>query len=572
MRRRATKNGLTLQVTAGAYVVMLGMNMNKASCKGFKGFAIHRTDHEDEEAAWMSGLKTFEATDPGLGPGAKYSTRDHPIQGFTWSDFAAKPGRRYTYRVLALRGEPDALEPFKEVSVSVTTESEEGGNHDIHFNRGAAASQEFARRFGNVRPDDAEPGDPRWKWLSRGASEAIEAFVNRAKDDGWGLRVAAYEFRLSPFAQALRAAKQRGVDVRITYDACPNPPDENGRVFPRDENRATAAAAKIKGICTERVTRDDVASPPISHHKFVVLLKGDKPQAVLTGSTNFSLGGVFGQSNVVHVVEDEDIASQYLECWTLLKANTPHEELRQLLSALNDIPAALPAKGTNVIFSPQETKDALEFYARLAHGAAHGLFMTFAFGINKVFLDVYENGGAKLRYALMDKLLGPGVKKAQRPAAEKAMRVLRARKENRFAVGNRITTNAFDRWLSESLPGLNSHVQFIHTKFLLVDPLSDDPIVVTGSANFSDASTLRNDENMLIIRGNKRVADVYLGEYMRLWNHYAFREFLNSKQKPTDVRFKFLRTDDWWKEYFGDTDRSRQRQYFSCAFDEAPFA
>ena len=115
-------------------------------------------------------------------------------------------------------------------------------------------------------------------------------------------------------------------------------------------------------------------------------------------------------------------------------------------------------------------------------------------------------------------------------------------------------------------------MQFIHTKFLLVDPLSEDPIVVTGSANFSDASTLQNDENMLIIRGNRRVADIYLGEYMRLWNHYAFREFLNSKNKPTDVRFKFLRMDDWWKQYFDDSDRSRQRQYFSCSFDEAPFA
>jgi phosphatidylserine/phosphatidylglycerophosphate/cardiolipin synthase-like enzyme len=579
MRRRATTNGLTLQATAGAYVVMLGMNMSKAACKGFKGFAIHRTDHESEEATWMSGLKTFEVTDPGLGPGAKYSTRDFPIQGFTWSDFAAKPGRRYTYRVLALRGAPEALEPFKEVALTVTTESEEGGNHDIFFNRGAAASQEFARRFGNVRPDEAAADDPRWKWLSRGASEAIDAFVNRAKDDGWGLRVAAYEFRLSQFAEALRAAKKRGVDVRITYDACANPPDKSGHVFPRDDNRSTAEAAKIKGLCTERVTRADVAKPPISHHKFIVLLKGDKPQAVLTGSTNFSLGGVFGQSNVVHVVEDEDIAAQYLECWKLLKANTPHDKLRERLSDVNRIPSALPAKGTNTIFSPQENKDALEFYARLAQGAAHGLFMTFAFGINKVFLDVYENGQAKLRYALLDKLLGPGVKKEQRPAAEKAMRVLRAKKENRFAVGNRITTNAFDRWLSESLTGLNTHVQFIHTKFLLIDPLSEDPIVVTGSANFSDASTLQNDENMLIIRGNKRVADIYLGEYMRLWNHYAFREFLNrkekpanGKEKPTDVRFKFLRTDDWWKEYFGDTDRSRQRQYFSCSFDEAPFA
>jgi len=39
-------------------------------------------------------------------------------------------------------------------------------------------------------------------------------------------------------------------------------------------------------------------------------------------------------------------------------------------------------------------------------------------------------------------------------------------------------------------------------QFLLMD-LGDDPIVVTGSANFSEASTNDNDENMLHICGNR---------------------------------------------------------------------
>jgi phosphatidylserine/phosphatidylglycerophosphate/cardiolipin synthase-like enzyme len=569
MRRRVTSQGLTVQATAGAYVVMLGMNMSKTACKGFKGFAINRTDHEEEESVWMSGLKTFEATDPGLPVGATYSTREHPIQGFTWSDFTAEPGRTYTYKIVALRGEPAALVPFKQVSVKVTTESEEGGDHDIFFNRGAAASQAFARRFGNVRPDETKPDDPRWEWLSRGAMEAITAFLARATNSKFGLRVAAYEFRLDLFAAALAEAQTREVDLRITFDANANPKDKNGHVFPRDDNRKLVKKAGLTSASIERVTRDDVQKPPISHHKFIVLLKNGKPQAVLTGSTNFSRGGVFGQSNVVHVVEDPVVASQYLECWKLLAANTEHETLRTTLSGVNTIPPGRPPKGTSTIFSPQLKRDALDFYARLAGEAKHALFMTFAFGINKVFVDVYDKGQAKLRYALLDKLLAPGVKKKDRPAAAKAMRVLRQRVENRFAVGNRITTNKFDRWLSESLPGLNTHVQFIHTKFLLIDPLGADPIVVTGSANFSDASTLQNDENMLVIRGNRRVAEIYLGEYMRLWNHYAFREFLADSTKPSEPRLKFLRTDDWWKQYFGDTDRSRQRQYFSGSSNES---
>ena len=71
--------------------------------------------------------------------------------------------------------------------------------------------------------------------------------------------------------------------------------------------------------------------------------------------------------------------------------------------------------------------------------------------------------------------------------------------------------------------GLNQHVAYIHCKYLLHDPLGADPIVVTGSANFSDASTTENDENMVVIRGDRRVADIYFTEFNRLWNHYYFR-------------------------------------------------
>ena len=65
---------------------------------------------------------------------------------------------------------------------------------------------------------------------------------------------------------------------------------------------------------------------------------------------------------------------------------------------------------------------------------------------------------------------------------------------------------------------------------------------------------------MLIVKGNRRVADIYLGEFMRLYSHHAFREPDVQEREP---RPKFLRTDDWWADYFGDTPRSRRRTYFA---------
>jgi len=126
-----------------------------------------------------------------------------------------------------------------------------------------------------------------------------------------------------------------------------------------------------------------------------------------------------------------------------------------------------------------------------------------------------------------------------------------------------IKLNKFDNWLGERLSGLNNNVKYIHTKYMLIDPLGSDPIVITGSANFSEASTKDNDENMLIIRANKRVAEIYLGEFMRLYNHYAFREWVTKLPPDAPKTPSHLRTDQWWKDYFGDTERSRQREYFS---------
>ena len=115
-------------------------------------------------------------------------------------------------------------------------------------------------------------------------------------------------------------------------------------------------------------------------------------------------------------------------------------------------------------------------------------------------------------------------------------------------------------------------MHWVHTKFALIDPLSKTPIVITGSANFSDASTKTNDENMLVIKNDMRVADIYLGEFMRLHSHYAFRQAVNifleqnPDASPEDFQQRYLIEDkDWTAPYFDPSDRqARQtrREYF----------
>jgi phosphatidylserine/phosphatidylglycerophosphate/cardiolipin synthase-like enzyme len=190
--------------------------------------------------------------------------------------------------------------------------------------------------------------------------------------------------------------------------------------------------------------------------------------------------------------------------------------------------------------------------------------------MNQKFMDVYRRDDDVLRMALMEKEWG---NPRTRVPETQAVQQIRSRRNVVVAVGNRIVTNSFDRWVAElSRIDPDVHVYWVHTKFMLVDPLGPRPAVVTGSGNFSKASTDTNDENMLVIRGDKRIADIYFGEYLRLYTHYAFREsvriYTEKKQhgSPDDWKPQFLVDDDsWMAPYFDAHDRSARdtrRKYF----------
>src|SRR5206468_4135849 len=61
----------------------------------------------------------------------------------------------------------------------------------------------------------------------------------------------------------------------------------------------------------------------IGHNKFAVFVDGSgKPQAVMTGSTNWTPTGLCGQSNNAVIIESPEVAQQFLDCWELLQEDT----------------------------------------------------------------------------------------------------------------------------------------------------------------------------------------------------------------------------------------------------------
>lgn len=555
MRIKHSNEGITALAVGGTYVVLIGWDMSEDDlvAKGVLGFAIRRQRLSDGESIWLPGMKTFEAVTPNPPPGEPVSSFAHPLQTFQWSDYTAAPQQDYVYTVVAMAGKPGALTQAASVDLAVRTESVDQGKHAIFFNRGAVGSQEYARRFQNRTPEEVGPAA--YEWLSRGLVEGLETYIAQAHA-GDELVGAFFEFKSTRIYDALKQAKARGAVVAILYDG-----DDQ-----REENEKAMEGANMEAMVKAREH-----SGGFAHNKFLVLRREGEAKQVWTGSTNLSENGMYGHSNNAHIVRDEALAQKYFDYWSILNNDRTNKPTAIDNEELSPLPS--DDSGLDVLFSPRPTLDALDWYAALASNAERAVFMTFAFGMNNRFVPSYDQTDDVLRFALMEK---KGTGKTYKQQAAEIDRI-RKRPNVTISVGHHIELNLFDRWLAE-LDRIQSsaHVLYVHTKYMLVDPLGEQPVVVVGSANFSAASTTDNDENMLIIRGDKGVADVYMGEFMRLFSHYAFRESLQFKgavSAAAALRRKYLIPSPEWIHGPGDsasyfqpgTDRALRRRYFSGA-------
>lgn len=563
--------GFQVFAVSGVNTISFGIKATEAAKKGLLGFSVERFDPTENERYTMPGFKVFKSVIPQPVPHQQVSTAEHPIQSFLWDDFTGKPDRVYEYTFQPLRGKPKKLDRSgTPVTIKVRTEPlVTKDDHDVFFNRGVASSQAYERRFGNLPPDKLEPPSKEREalaWLTRDLDEAIIRFIESAgpKDS---LLCAFYEFRYAPVLIALEAARKRIHSLKIIVDAKVNEyTDGDGNhhpSFPRIEN---LKAIEAVGFPDSVIIKRDRNPSDIQHNKFMVLLKGTKqtPTEVWTGSTNISLGGFTGQTNVGHWVRDLKAAMQFKAYWDLLAANpgsrkTDERALankkkkayRQAVEALMKVPVKRKdiLKGTTAIFSPRSGLDVLNLYVELVDKAESLSCITLAFGINELFKAQLKDNTMKdhITFLLLEQRDKP------RENSKTAFIALNSRNNVYEAWGSYIKDPVY-QWAKETnarMLELNTHVSYIHSKFLLRDPLGLDPIVVTGSANFSENSTNGNDENMIIVRGNARVADIYFTEFNRLFNHYYFRSVMDTapKQPGDPTLFLCEKPEDWLPKY-----------------------
>lgn len=584
VKASATERGFEAKAISGIRTILIALNCPDACRKGFKGFAFRRelVGEGSPGPKFLRSQKVFKSVIPdpknahdpdNATKPARFYTDKFPVQSFLWGDYAASPGTTYRFHIQPMYGDAGALttDPKDELELEITTEKEweDGETHGVWFNRGAIASQKFAEEFGNTRPENInDPKDPRVAWLSRGLLEACLGYINETKPNE-ALRVAAYEFTYPPILNALKALIDEGIDVQIVYhdttDAkgAPNETAMKAAGLPINDQKTTYRRSKTK----------------IPHNKFIVRLKGGTDAVeVWTGSTNFTPSGFLGQTNVGHRIADAETAKQYLAFWEVVKTDPEIKDARAKLVTLTPNPAeAIAEKSVARLFSPRAKAEMLGWYGRRMLDAANSLWFTAAFGVSKDLIDPIAKKRNQMRFVLMEK---PAPEDQKKTLTSDFNRVILAygvplgqiyrMKNGKPTARMPIKEFELDKWFFKEehfRPKNDGFVFFVHTKFLLIDPLSDDPLVCSGSANFSSGSLLQNDENMLLIRGNTRVADIYVTEFDRIFRHFYFRDIANelfAAKTSDDAKAIFLdETDAWTESYFKDgTLKSNRRLMF----------
>jgi len=104
----------------------------------------------------------------------------------------------------------------------------------------------------------------------------------------------------------------------------------------------------------------------------------------------------------------------------------------------------------------------------------------------------------------------------------------------------------------------------IHDKLIVIDPLSDDCCVILGSHNLGYKASYSNDENMVIVSGDRALAEAYAVHILNVYDHYRFRAIesqLRRKGKSgKDVKLEIVES---WQNSYVSGDKGALSDYFA---------
>src|SRR5574337_80305 len=112
---------------------------------GCLGFAVERINAKDNTRMFLPAWVGFEDRPPG--DTEVKTTRDWPVQKFSWRDLTAPRGGTYRYRVVPMTGTPGSLTPRDDLALETgpVTLTADHGDIQVYFNRGILSTQALTR-------------------------------------------------------------------------------------------------------------------------------------------------------------------------------------------------------------------------------------------------------------------------------------------------------------------------------------------------------------------------------------------------------------------------------------------
>ena len=548
-----------------------------AKLKNCDGFAVYRIEQGNEDKPVP--LPVFSRSKNGKR--RKVSCEDQPIRKYNWRDVFENRGKTMRYRVVAMAGPKKPLPGVDAAESEWVDVTSQFGKIEVYFNRGILATQRVSDILWDPtkkKPDFAKIekmiNDPKGKLrasLSGQLFGALTKLLDRAQKEGGSCYAALYELTDKVLIEKLVGCNKLHLILANNNDE----KEENKKKITIYDGKNEAGAKALKHA--KELIRRYMPQGQIGHNKFVVYVDGKgKPKAVLTGSTNWTASGLCTQSNNAILIESEKLAAEYLQYWKDLKKDALNVGVPKKPAVMKGIQGevlrtacAEPRKtfklngksSVSVWYSPNAPGllrsgkkgakppktpiDMNEVY-EILHGAKQSvLFLAFMPGAANSegsfhFLKELANVATKkpslfVRGAVSD----PGLTK------EFDFKVLSTGpNENAMISSPQGIFKNFAAWRKEIYK--YGHA-IIHDKTIVVDPFSDDCVVVTGSHNLGFRASSNNDENMLIIRGDRAVAQAYAAHIMDIFEHYRSRWItFNKKSNDYDPR----KDPKWQDRYF----------------------
>ncbi|HZJ21970.1 MAG TPA: phospholipase D-like domain-containing protein [Anaerolineales bacterium] len=280
------------------------------------------------------------------------------------------------------------------------------------------------------------------------------------------IHIASFEFDLTPVAEALIVAQERGVDVRWVTD------DEFGIESDEEPGHGQFALMEDAGIEIRSDTRS-----ALMHNKFWIF----DSELVWTGSTNITENGIFKQDNNTIVIQSAELAAiyerEFQEMWNGEFGPTSTSQLAQQTTNVD-------GSVIKVIFTSEDPalEDAIIPIVNSATRTIRFLAFSYTdYPLANAMIQRSQNGVNVA--GVFDKTQSGG------QGAE---------------IGTLLCAQVPVRQ--------DGNPQFMHNKIIVVD----ERYVITGSLNYSTSAETSNDENVIII-DNPDIAKLYMQDFERVW-------------------------------------------------------